>query len=82
VRWAATNVSLYSALVAPPTHCTLRRVKCKVSEYEQHAAECRQLAAQMKNPQHKMQLEQMAAAWDMMAQSRRKQLARAAARVE
>jgi hypothetical protein len=54
----------------------------KVSEYEQHAAECRQLAAQMKNPQHKMQLEQMAAAWDMMAQSRRKQLARAAARVE
>jgi hypothetical protein len=47
----------------------------KVSEYEAHADECRMLAAQMKNPQHKMQLEQMAAAWDMLAEARKKQLA-------
>jgi hypothetical protein len=53
----------------------------KVSEYEAHAAECRTLAAQMKNPQHKMQLEQMAAAWDMLAETRKKQLAQSLSRI-
>jgi hypothetical protein len=48
----------------------------KVSEYEEHAAECRKLAAQIKDPKHKAQLEEMASAWDMMARVRRDQLAR------
>ena len=48
----------------------------KVSEYEAHAAECRKLATQMKNPQQKVQLEEMANAWDMMATVRKQQLAR------
>jgi hypothetical protein len=43
----------------------------KVLEYEQQAAECRQKAAQMKNPQQKKQLEDMADVWDRLARERR-----------
>ncbi len=39
----------------------------KVLEYEKHAVECRQTAAQMKNPQLKKQLEDMADVWDRLA---------------
>jgi hypothetical protein len=46
----------------------------KVSEYEQHATECRQMAVKMSNPVHKEQLEEMAKAWSMLADERRKQL--------
>lgn len=46
----------------------------KVSEYEQHADECRKMAAKMKDPTHKRQLEEMADAWTMLARERRKQL--------
>ncbi len=46
----------------------------KVSEYETHAAECRKMAAQMKDPEQKAQLEEMAKTWDMMAGVRKKQL--------
>ena len=46
----------------------------KVCEYEAHAAECRKMAARIKNPDQKRQLEEMAHAWDMMAGVRRKQL--------
>ncbi len=46
----------------------------KISEYEAHAAECRKLAGQMKDPGQKLQLEEMANAWDMMARVREKQL--------
>ena len=46
----------------------------KVSEYEAHAEECRKLAGGMKNPTHKMQLEQMAHAWTMLAGERAKQI--------
>ena len=46
----------------------------KISEYEAHAAECRKMAAQMKDPEQKKQLEEMADAWDMMAGVRKKQL--------
>ena len=46
----------------------------KVSEYETHAAECRAMAAGMKNPTHKKQLQEMAEAWAMLARERRKQL--------
>ena len=38
---------------------------------EQHAAECRQKAAQMKDPQLKKRLEDMADVWDMLARERR-----------
>ena len=46
----------------------------KVSEYEAHAAECRRLADQMSNPEHKKQLIQMAETWEMLAIARVKQL--------
>jgi rubrerythrin len=38
---------------------------------EQHAAEYRQVAAQMKDPQLKKRLEDMADVWDMLARERR-----------
>jgi hypothetical protein len=43
----------------------------KVLEYEQHAAACRQLAAQTKNCQAKKQLEDMASVWERLARLRR-----------
>ena len=46
----------------------------KVSEYESHAAECRQMAAKMRDPVQKEQLEEMAEAWTMLAGERRKHL--------
>ena len=42
----------------------------KIAEYEQHAAQCRQMAAKATNPDHKMWLEQMAHAWDELALGR------------
>ena len=38
---------------------------------EQHAAEYRQVASQMKDPQLKKRLEDMADVWDMLARERR-----------
>jgi len=46
----------------------------KVSEYRQHAEECRQLAKQITNPMHLRQSEEMAEAWEMGAQQRERQL--------
>jgi hypothetical protein len=46
----------------------------KVSEYELHATECRQMASNMRDPVHKKQLEEMAEAWVMLAGERRKML--------
>jgi hypothetical protein len=46
----------------------------KLSEYENHVAECRQLAARTCDLTHKKQLEQMADTWAMLADERRKQL--------
>ncbi len=43
----------------------------KVTEYEQHAAACRRMAAEMTSPQLKKQLEDMADVWDMLANERR-----------
>ena len=43
----------------------------KLLEYEQHAAEYCQMAAQMKNPELKKQLEDMADVWDRLARERR-----------
>jgi hypothetical protein len=46
----------------------------KIAEYEQHAAQCRQMAAKATNPDHKMWLEQMAHAWDELALDREARL--------
>ena len=46
----------------------------KISEYEAHAADCRKMASQMSNPEHRKQLIEMAEAWDMLAEARAKQL--------
>lgn len=54
----------------------------KVSDYEQHATECRQMATEMKDPLHRAQLEEMAGTWAMLADERRKQLAKQQARGE
>ena len=43
----------------------------KVSEYERQAAECRKLAAQMKTPEQRRRLEDMADVWDRLARERR-----------
>ena len=43
----------------------------KVLEYEQHAAACRQIAAETKNPRYKKQLEDMAEVWERLAAERR-----------
>jgi TATA-binding protein-associated factor Taf7 len=43
----------------------------KVTEYEKHAAKCRQMAAETTNPQLKKQLEDAADVWDRLANERR-----------
>ena len=42
----------------------------KVADYKLHAEECRRRAAQMKDPDHKKQLEDMAQAWELLARAR------------
>jgi hypothetical protein len=42
----------------------------KVLEYEQHAAECRRRAAQMKSPRLKKRLKDMAEVWERLANDR------------
>jgi len=45
----------------------------KVLEYERHAVDCRnKMAAQIKNPRYKKQLEDMAEVWERLAQERRR----------
>ena len=52
----------------------------KLSEYENHVVECRQMAAKTRDPVHKKQLEQMADTWAMLADERRKHLLKQANR--
>jgi hypothetical protein len=47
----------------------------KLNEYIAHADECRRMAG-VALPQHRVQLEQMAATWEQLAEVRRRQLAR------
>jgi len=47
-----------------------------VAEYELRAEECRRLAAQMKDPEQKRQLEDMAQAWELLARARTKHIQR------
>lgn len=48
----------------------------KLAEYELRAEECRRLAAQMKDPEQKRQLEDMAQAWELLARARTKHIQR------
>ena len=41
----------------------------KVVDYERHAAECRKMARTDQDLTHKKQLEDMAAAWEMLARN-------------
>jgi hypothetical protein len=50
----------------------------KVSEYREHADDCRRMAGNIKNPEHKKQLHDMAAAWEMLATERQRQIDKAA----
>ncbi|HUR43564.1 MAG TPA: hypothetical protein VMZ01_05625 [Aestuariivirga sp.] len=43
----------------------------KIEDYLRHAAECRKMAATVQNPEHKIQLEEMIEAWEMLAEKRR-----------
>jgi hypothetical protein len=45
----------------------------KFSECEQYAAECRQMAAQTKNPRYKKELEDMGEVWERLAHAGRKE---------
>jgi hypothetical protein len=47
----------------------------KLSEYREHAAECRELA-RTAPPTHRQQLEQMAATWEQLAVARHRKLLR------
>jgi hypothetical protein len=46
----------------------------KISEYEQYAEECRQLARASTDPKYRATLEKMARAWEAVAEERRKRL--------
>jgi hypothetical protein len=48
----------------------------KISEYQRHAAECRKMAARSRNSLHKKQLEEIARAWEMLADVRMKHVER------
>jgi hypothetical protein len=48
----------------------------KVADYLRHAEECRAMAAQSSNPDHKAKLGEMVAAWEMLAENRKAALAR------
>jgi hypothetical protein len=48
----------------------------KLDEYLRHADECREMA-RIAQPAHRLQLEQMAATWEQLADARKRQLAKA-----
>jgi hypothetical protein len=46
----------------------------RILEYHRYAEECRKLAELLVNPRHKQKLQEMAAAWDMLAIERKLEL--------
>ena len=48
----------------------------KAFQYLEHAEECRKIAKQMRNPQHKERLEALAEEWETFAEERARELAR------
>jgi len=53
----------------------------KISEYLRHAQECRDMARKVQ-PEHRAQLENMAATWEQLAESRTKQLQRSGVTID
>jgi hypothetical protein len=53
-----------------PTPAMLPRYEVRENEPYDHAEDCRKLAATMKDPKHKKQLEEMANAWMFVANER------------
>ncbi len=43
----------------------------RILEYHRYAEECRKLAPFLVNPYHKQKIQEMAAAWDMLAIERK-----------
>ena len=64
--------------LSSPWFCPLRAGVSmrKISEYQDHAAECRKIAARTRDLTRKEQLEEIAGAWQMLAEARLKQLER------
>lgn len=48
----------------------------KIEDYKKHAAECRQMAAQATNEEHRQMLLHMAETWESLANDRKDQIAR------
>ena len=48
----------------------------QAAEYRKHAADCRKLALGSKTAEERMQLSEMAAAWERMAEQREQLIAR------
>jgi hypothetical protein len=48
----------------------------EVAQYRKYADECRGWAATAKNPEHKKQLLEMAAAWDIVARQQKSEFAK------
>jgi hypothetical protein len=67
-------VQPYNIQEAAGTEATMR----KAFDYLEHAEECRKIANQMRNPQHKERLEELAQEWEMLAKEWARELARAA----
>jgi hypothetical protein len=53
----------------------------KISEYLRHAQECRDMARKVQL-EHRAQLENMAATWEQLAESRTKQLQRSGVTID
>ena len=48
----------------------------KICEYQDHAVECRHMVTKTSNSSYKEQLENIARAWEMLADMRKKQMER------
>jgi hypothetical protein len=48
----------------------------KIAQYRKYADECQSWAATTKNPEHKKQLLEMAAAWDAVVRQQKSELAK------
>ena len=68
ISYTANGNDLISMLFAGFSRS--RRGMRKVSEYRQHAKECRGLANQSRSPEHRQMLLNIAATWELLANDR------------
>lgn len=74
--WRSMRVSIKrpwteAAQLTERSHIFLpAHLRPKEGDYKQYAEECRKLAAVMRNPAHKKQLQEMSAAWEAVAKER------------